>query len=581
MLPKMDKQSWTAIFIALALTVYQIVRLIVFANVYGGVQEDSGWFSSIARSLAERGTYTTMTSTIIDPTVSSGLNIHGRFDVQDEEGRIWFFTDNSTGPGSIVPNAVILKLFGTNFWSLKAGALLFLTLFLLLISFLLYYVGGIMSILLFHLFLLFYPHLLIPIGHEPYGEVPTIIYILLAYLLFVKATQAQSRQTLWFFLCGLAAGLTLVTKIIGLFPILSLFALWLLQYLRQVYKLNKAAPEDAVPAISRQLTLKHLLALGIGLMTLPILWEFVHLITLSRVAGFEAYQLHTAARYVLVRDDSRTDGDTPLGSSHAEFTLAKFLIVSQISHPSLVVSVIVFILILVSGPWLAFYYRERPGIQNLILLIWLGWLIHTAWFVILNRVAWVRHDWYALIFAIMLLCWLAGHFWQRVKAKPEWRTLSASGILAVIMLLSFFSQRHAIGLFIPPSLVETWRLNYLSNDTLVAKYEQQMPWILIPRDQQEEVIDYLTQLPPTSQIFYADKLQVTELAVIVGRVFYPLERRLLMPHSREDVVVIGSRVFSPWRRPQELVEPIKRDIKSQCPQVLLENDYYIICSVSK
>jgi hypothetical protein len=109
-----------------------------------------------------------------------------------------------------------------------------------------------------------------------------------------------------------------------------------------------------------------------------------------------------------------------------------------------------------------------------------------------------------------------------------------------------------------------------------------MPWILIPRGQQEEVIDYLTQLPPTGQIFYADKLQVTELAVIVGRIFYPLERRSLMPHSQEeDVVVIGSRVFSPWRRPQELVEPIKRDIKSQCPQVLLENDYYIICSVSK
>ena len=335
--------------------------------------------------------------------------------------------------------------------------------------------------------------------------------------------------------------------------------------------------------VSRRLALKHLLFLGIGFVTLPILWEFVHLITLSRVAGFEAFQLHAEARYVLVRDDSTTIGDDTSKFNHTEFVLAKLLTVSQISHPNQILSLIMLIVVTVGGPVLVYYRRREEPIRNTILLVWLAWLIHTAWFVILSKQARVRHDWYALILAIMLFCWLVAYFWQSARAKPEWRTrwstFSIAGVLTIIMLVNFFSQRHAAGLFIPDTLVETWRLNFLSEDTLVGKYEQQMPWVIIPRAQQDEAIDYLLRLPPTSQVFFANNVQVSELPVIVGRVFYPIQRRRLMAHSDDDVVVI-SGVFSPWRRPQSVVEPIKQEIKRQCLKIELENDYYIICSVS-
>ena len=559
---KMNRQSWLIFGLILILTVYQVVRLIVFANVYGGIEEDSGWYSSIARSLAERGTYTTMTSTIVDPTAPAGINIHEHFDIQDQEGRIWFFTVNWVGPGSIVPNAMILKLFGVNFWSLKAGALLFYSLFLLLASFLIYSVGGIIPVVLFHLFFVFYPHLVVYLGYEPFAEMPTMVYILLAYLLFVKAIQAKQHQVAWFFLCGLCGGLTLVTKLTGLLPLSSLFVLWFLEFRRG------------------NATLKQLAVLGCGLVSLPLLWEIIQFLTIVQLTNFETYQLHAAERISFFEDESHTGGESFVTTNFGEFTLAKLLIFSQVSHPHPILGVVMFGLIIASGPVLV-YLRSKELIANrIILLFWFGWLTHSLWFLGISKTAWIRRDWFALVLGIALFCWLVGYFIQRARRKPAWHNLTAAILLVLLTLINFSGQRQAMGWFIPDSLVETWRLNFLANDTLAGKYEQRMPWIIIPRAQQEEVIEYLRQLPAAGKIFYAGNLKVAELPVIVGRIFYPIQRRPFMPHGDEDVVVIGSRAFSPWRRPQALIEPIKQEIKSQCPQLLLENDYYIICSVT-
>ncbi len=566
---KTSKKTWIILLITLILTAYQIIRLIVFANVYGGIYRDAGWYASVSRSLAERGTYTSMTSTLVDPTIPSGINVDDRFEVQDEEGRIWFFTVNGLGPGSIVPNAIILKLLGFGFWSLKAGPLLFSTLFLILASLLLYRVGGIIPVLLFFLFPIFYPHLLVYLGYDIYGEVPAIVYILLAYMLFIKATQSPVQMP-YFFLSGLLAGLALLTKIGALFSVGSIFVLWLLLFWQ------------------KQTKIKHFVIIGLGFCLLPILWEVIQLVTLTQITDFETYRLHAAERYDFIfRTDGSSDailqsimGNTNPHFDVNEFILAKLLTVSVISHPTSIMSFIVFVLVMISGPLLAYLQKDRPVIKNTILIIWFGWLIHTAWFVGLSKIARVRRDWFALIFAVMLLCWLTGYFIQQAKRKPTWRTISIAGILTAILIINFVSQLHAVGFFIPTSIVETWRLNYLSNDTFIGKYEQQVPWLIIPRAQQEEVIEYLVQLPPTSKIFFVDTIKVAELPIRVGRIFYPIERRPLMPHSDEDVVIIGSQVFSPWRKPQELVEPIKAEIRSRCPRVLLENDYYIICSVT-
>ena len=181
MLLKLHRQFWVKLLIVLGLAIYQVVRLIVFANVYGGIEHDSGWFLGISRSLAETGSYTTMVSTIADPRPGGQANIYGQYKVQDETGRIYFFPE-SIGPSSIIPNAIIIKLFGPGFWQYRAGPLLFFVASILLGSYLLYQVGGLLSVFIIHLFLFFYPHLIIFLGYEAMGEIFSLTYILLAFV---------------------------------------------------------------------------------------------------------------------------------------------------------------------------------------------------------------------------------------------------------------------------------------------------------------------------------------------------------------------------------------------------------------
>ena len=84
----LKKRYFPPLIVTLILTAYQLIRIIAFVNIYGGIEHDGGWMLSISRSLAETGTYTTMVSTIIDPTVLGDININEKFDIQAPDGRI-------------------------------------------------------------------------------------------------------------------------------------------------------------------------------------------------------------------------------------------------------------------------------------------------------------------------------------------------------------------------------------------------------------------------------------------------------------------------------------------------------------
>ena len=148
-----------------------------------------------------------MVSTIVDPAVQAGLNVDHKFDVQDNQGRIWFYTANSVGPLVFVVNAVFLKLFGTNFWSLHGGALLFYAFYLAAAMMILWRAGELL--LQFYLALpLFLPPPLHFSGYEALGEVPGLFFVLLTFTTFMVAGQAAQeedspRATRWFLCVGL------------------------------------------------------------------------------------------------------------------------------------------------------------------------------------------------------------------------------------------------------------------------------------------------------------------------------------------------------------------------------------------
>jgi len=105
------------LLLIIILIIYQMVRLVAFVNIYGGIETDGGWFLATARSLAETGTYTSMVSTMPNPAVSAGIDINGEFfQMQAPDGRVYFFVEGTVGPTQVFLDALIIKLFGSGFW---------------------------------------------------------------------------------------------------------------------------------------------------------------------------------------------------------------------------------------------------------------------------------------------------------------------------------------------------------------------------------------------------------------------------------------------------------------------------------
>jgi hypothetical protein len=558
----------------LILTGYQLARVIAFVNVYGGIEHDGGWMLSISRSLAERGSYTTMVSTIIDPNAPGGMNVDEKFDIQATDGRIWFFTGNGIGPASIIPDALILKLFGSDFWALHLGPLLFYTCFLLLAAYIVYQLAGLDAVVLLHAFLFFYPHLSIFLGYEAMGETPGMVYVLWAYLAFAVAMQKR-RPRRWFFLiAGVITGLAVNAKLIAFWSVSGIFV-WagLLWLAGSFWNFSRPHFDEIL-----------LLAGG---WTAPLaLWELVHLVALTWLAGFELYLRHVEQRIRFVLDDGSGVGLRT--HSGGEFLWDKFFLLSEAAHPERIPTALIFAGILLGGLGLGWLWRRQPDRLNLAAPLWLGWLANTAWFVLLAKTGWTRHFWFGLVLAVLLLCVISvGLIQSGLTLYRSRQTGPRAGLLGerfavqallgpgVVLLMligwGFSSQQHVWGFFLPDEIVPYWQEKQIAN-----KYGASLPWIITPRAAQAEAVAYLKQLPPEANIYYPAQHKAAEISAQVGRVLYPLNRRKLMTPHPQDVALVSPTLISPW------LEPVRREallnlVRQDCPQPLVSNDYYMIC----
>ncbi len=551
-----------AIVLLLTLTIFQLVRVIVFVNIYGGLEHDGGWFLGVSRSLAERGTYTTMVSTLVDPAIPAGINVDHKFDIQDDDGRIWFFTGNGIGPAIIVVDALFLKLFGVGFWQLHLGPLFFFTAYLLLAGVILLLIRGLSLLLLFNLYLFLYPQLSIFLGYEAMGEVPSMAYILLTYLLFAYTVQqaynspnnlpsTKQPHLILFFLSGLVAGLAINAKLIALLSLGGIGVIWL----KLVWQ--------------RRVNLKQSLALVLGTLTVPALWELTQLVVIMRLTNFEIYRRHLQERIRFIADDG--SGFGVQDHNGLEFLWDKALIFSEISHPQEFFSLLTLLLVAVGGLVLIWLYQRNQVRQNWVLLLWVGWLGNTIWFIGLAKTGWVRHAWFGLILGVMVLSVIFGEAVYRVSKRPDWRNIVATLLVVGILLPGFVAQRPAATVFISDDLVEMWRQKQLA-----AKYTK-VPWIITPRPEQQRVLDFLQQLPAEGRVFYPANHKAAEIAVQTGKIFYPIERRELMPPAEGDVILVGATLISPWKDPGIRHSLIER-AKVECPNFLYQSDSFIICT---
>jgi hypothetical protein len=556
--------KYSQLTLIVGLILYQMVRLIVFVNVYGGVEHDSGWFLGVSRSLAERGSYTTLVSTMLNPQVTAGPDLnHEFFQIQDPDGRIYFFAEGTVGPTQIVPDAIMIKLFGSGFWQFRAASLLFYLIFLILASGLLFATGGFWAVFLFHLVFFFYPHLSIFLGYESLGEVPAITCILFSFVFFAKSVTAQKYRNRWFVLSGLVAGLAIISKLISLLALSSLGWLGLILYLR------------------KKITLKEGIAVACGALCCPLAWELIQLIAIVQQFGFEVYVQQVQQRYSVFLVEGSGVGQQATGGS--EFFWYKFFLISETSHPNHIFSLISFFLIALGGLWLIWQLKKNQLHQNLVILLWSGWLIHTLWFIIMSENGWVRHLWVALILGTLILSLVWSIGLRYALKQPAWFNLAPVIGISLLIGFNFYSQQPAATWLLADNLVEYWRQKQLTTA------HTGLPWTIIPRAEQEMALTALQQLPSTGHIFYTENYKSAEMAALSGRIFYPIQRRKLMSEAKGDVLLFGPDVISPWRgvgdRPvsqteqQAFVAEIIRQIRQKCPKIIFENNYYIICGL--
>jgi hypothetical protein len=299
------------------------------------------------------------------------------------------------------------------------------------------------------------------------------------------------------------------------------------------------------------------------------LWESTHLIVLTSIVGFGMYQQNLQGRI----DHFLNEGSGIGARDHSGslFYWDKVMVFSEVSHPNQILSLLVLLLAAIGGLGLIWLYRQNRTRQKLVILLWVGWLGNTAWFIGLAKTGWVRHAWFGLILSVMIVCLIFGEALLRVKRQPNWRNIVAMALVAGIVLPGFAAQGEAATLFISDHLVEKWRQKQVT-----AKYSR-VPWMITPRAEQQRVVDFLRQLPAEGRVFYPANHKAAEIAVQVGKVFYPLERRNLMPPAEGDVILVGITLISPWKEPGIRHSIIER-AKVECPNFLYESEYYIVCS---
>ncbi|MCB0210233.1 MAG: glycosyltransferase family 39 protein [Anaerolineae bacterium] len=537
--------------ILLVVIVLQFSRILIFVNQNGGLIQDSGWSLGIARSLAERGTYTTMVATFADPTVTAGINPDGDFHIQDSEGRVFFRSDR---PALIIPQAILFKIFGFNFWTYRAGSLLFFLIFLVVASVLLWQVYGLLTALFLHLFLYSYPHLLIYLTFQTLGEMAALAYLMLAFALFLVAQQRQAyRRKWWFLAAGVMAGLALYSKLIAA---LALSALGLLG-LFFLYQ--------------KRATFKDALFFGLGTLLFPLFWELTQLIVIIRLVNLQAYLGHISHRYNFFQDYGRDT--TEAQQSFWIFAWDKFKVITEISQPNLILAGLTLLIMLVGGGYLLWRWRNDPLKFGLTALIWFGWLIHHVWFVLRSTGGVTRYNWISLVLGVMVLSIVAASAVGQLARWSDWRAAVLSLAILLLLLANLWSQSLALSPLISDDLIEFWRQKHIYSDYI------QMPSMIIPSQAQEEVIDFIDDLGPDARVFYALGYHNGEIAAQTGRIFYPLERRVNMPPRSGDVVIINPGIISSWRKPPNLEAAILAEVEQRCPNMIFRNGFYILCGL--
>jgi hypothetical protein len=304
---------------------------------------------------------------------------------------------------------------------------------------------------------------------------------------------------------------------------------------------------------------------------------------LTGMTSFALYLRHAQQRWFGFLDEG--SGLREQSYSGTEFVWRKLLLLNEIAQPRFGLTAAIVAGVVVGGGVYLWLSRDNQK-RALLASIWLGWLANTVWFVGLGKTGWMRHYWFGLMLAVLLLSALPPAFvywgWSKTDLL-NYRPLNlavrrAAGVLAVgwVVLIGwgFVLQPHVMGLFLPDEIVPYWQERQANYFLPGAG----LPWYLIPRQDQAQIVDYIQHMPAEVNVYYPANQKGAEIALQTARIFYPYQRRGrpgMSPHPA-DILLIPASVLTSWRDPG-IRAGLLRLVEQGCPHPVLENDNYKIC----
>ena len=531
-----------------------LVRVIIFAFSLGGIEMDSGWHLGVARNLAQRGIYASYTNTVTNEGEGDYPSIHSRFSVQDKEGFVYFPAAISAGPGYVVPQAIIMKVFGYDWWQFRLWPLFTFLGMLLLLFYFTYKLGGFLALVLIQLWLWIFTQIYIPMSYEAYGEHIALFYLLFSFFLFIQKVKSKKTNYLIMFMSGFTLSLSVLTKFISLLAISSFATL----FLYDLYLLTKKV-------IPKKVFIDWFFW-GAGFFIPIIIFEVYRY--LSIVSQFGKEGLDAVKSDIRLRFEREGSGLTKL-NLEKEFIINKFLIWNKVGfkHSHFI--------------WLALLFYPYILIKksfnknlSLFILIFISCLSGLFWFVIISPTGWARHAWISLLLGLILFFAFVGRLFQILITWKRFYYLFLIGLVLIIVINN--AMTHA---------------QFTINEVTVHKWETQryigslqgLPTnsIFSFEDQKEVKIFFKKNISYNDRIYFLDGFLNSEISVITDKVFFPFLR---YKNLREKNSQGGASylIIGPYQKGRLALvgdKYIQEKVNLMCADVVYENPSYTLCTL--
>ena len=541
-----------------------VLRLGVFVAHHGGVEYDSGWFLSVARTLAQHGVYaTTVNPLLTEQTISPSL--WGRIGVQDTRGLVYFPAANSVGLGYTMPTALILKLWGSGYWQYRAWPMItFSALIILLLSIARKH-GGIVAAVALAVMLWAYPQLSIHFFFEAFSEQIATLFLLLSAVLIAR----ESERTRAIIGGGLSVGIACSTKTIFLLFVPATIGLLFFTLRRDSWR-----------------TRLKLSAFFCTMAIVPyILMQMYTTVYMRQTFGVRAHE--AVQRDAMLHMQGNGSGISVLRDMIADAPTRMKTIESVRRTMTTRIPVwreifgvrpntAYWIFFIIMPPIVFLAIRRR---STILIFLTTAPLIPWLWFLIFADSAWGRYMYPSILFAFTASAIAMNQVMKSVRTE---RSLAMGALMVgiVIMFLRFLMGDRA---YMRPDLSQRWmnEQHVISSARPVFGFPALYLFDLAP---QQDAVVYITRHTQADDriVVFGDYL-APELSALPGRVTVVMERFLAGYETRykqqNNFLVLGPHLVGTFKRPgtETRVQEAREDY---CSDTLLLNDGYLVCKLS-